>query len=275
MRDFLLFTYYAPIAAFGQVAVGEVRGSWERPGKSAILGLLAAGLGLARDDAEGQAALAEAYGYAVRTDAPGKPLSDYHTAQTAPRNAFKNGPPASRAEVLAASKINTILSRRAYRTDSLFTVALWEAAPSPHWPLVELAEALKHPHYQPYAGRKACPFALPLAPTLVQADTLGQAFAGRPPWPEDLPLDRFDDGEEPRKRLAGWSVPWSREVAYDAGAPAALTEGLKPIQSRQRRDRIADRPRWQFAWRDEAIASLPDASTEPPPEETTSAETAP
>ena len=67
MRDFLLFTYYAPIAAFGQVAVGEVRGSWERPGKSAILGLLAAGLGLARDDAEGQAALAEAYGYAVRT----------------------------------------------------------------------------------------------------------------------------------------------------------------------------------------------------------------
>ena len=57
MRDFLLFTYYAPIAAFGQVAVGEVRGSWERPGKSAILGLLAAGLGLARDDAEGQACL--------------------------------------------------------------------------------------------------------------------------------------------------------------------------------------------------------------------------
>lgn len=257
MPEFLLFTYYAPIAAFGQIAVGEVRGSWERPGKSAIIGLLAGALGLARDDAEGQADLAEAYGYAVRTDAPGRPLSDYHTVQTAPRAAFRKIAAATRAQVLAADKINTIVSRRAYRTDSLFTMALWDAAPPPRWPLAELAEALRHPHYQPYAGRKACPFALPFAPELVRAETLADAFAARSPWPAGLPLDRYDQGEEPRHRLAGLQGEWGREVAYDAAADPALTKGLRQTLTRQRRDRIADRPRWQFAWRDEAIASLP------------------
>lgn len=257
MPNILLFTHFAPIAAFGQIAVGEVRGSWERPGKSAILGLLACALGLARDDAEGHAALAEAYGYAVRTDAPGRPLSDYHTVQTAPRTAFRKTAAATRAQVLAADKINTIVSRRAYRTDSLFTIALWEAAPElPRWSLTELAEALRHPHYQPYAGRKACPFALPLAPELVQAETLAEAFAARSPWPADLALDRYDQGQEPCRRLAAHGTGWSREVAYDASASSALIQGLGPPLTRQRRDRVANRPRWQFVWREEAVATL-------------------
>ena len=42
---FLLFTLYAPMASFGEVAVGERRMSWSRPGRSAILGMVAARLG--------------------------------------------------------------------------------------------------------------------------------------------------------------------------------------------------------------------------------------
>ena len=43
MPAFLLFSLWAPLAAMGDVAVGERRTGLERPGKSAVLGLVAAG----------------------------------------------------------------------------------------------------------------------------------------------------------------------------------------------------------------------------------------
>ena len=45
MPDFLTFALAAPLAAMGEIAVGERRGSWDRPGRSAVLGLIAAVLG--------------------------------------------------------------------------------------------------------------------------------------------------------------------------------------------------------------------------------------
>ena len=47
---FLLFTLYAPMGSFGEIAVGERRMSWARPGRSAILGLVAAAQGVDRAD---------------------------------------------------------------------------------------------------------------------------------------------------------------------------------------------------------------------------------
>jgi len=40
--DFLVFQLQAPLASWGDTAVGEYRGSYEYPGESALLGLLAA-----------------------------------------------------------------------------------------------------------------------------------------------------------------------------------------------------------------------------------------
>ena len=59
----LVFLLHAPIGAMGTVAVGERRGGFDRPGKSAILGLIAAGLGLERSDEAGHLALAEAFAH--------------------------------------------------------------------------------------------------------------------------------------------------------------------------------------------------------------------
>ena len=78
---FLLFTYYAPMMAMGEIAPGERRMAFSRPARSAVLGLVAAALGLRRDD-RAHADLERGLGYAVRTDSAGRPFTDYHTAQT-------------------------------------------------------------------------------------------------------------------------------------------------------------------------------------------------
>ena len=46
MGQHLVFLLHAPLGAMGGVAVGERRAGFDRPGKSAILGLVAAALGL-------------------------------------------------------------------------------------------------------------------------------------------------------------------------------------------------------------------------------------
>ena len=73
MTEFLLLTLYAPLASWGDIAVGEVRGSWDRPSRSAVLGLVAAALGVDRADQAAHDALDVGYGVAVRQDAAGAP----------------------------------------------------------------------------------------------------------------------------------------------------------------------------------------------------------
>ena len=81
MRTYLTFALVAPVAAFGSLAVGERRQGWDRPARSAVLGLVGACLGVEREDDDGQAALATEYGTALLCYAPGLLLADYHTAQ--------------------------------------------------------------------------------------------------------------------------------------------------------------------------------------------------
>src|ERR1700732_2783783 len=123
MPEFLTFALAAPIAAMGDLAVGERRGSWDRPGRSAVLGLIAACLGLDREDEAAHAALETGYGLALRRERIGPLLADYHTAQVPPRQRGRQF--ATRAEELAANNLETILSRRDYRCDLLVLAALW------------------------------------------------------------------------------------------------------------------------------------------------------
>ncbi|MDD5036069.1 MAG: type I-E CRISPR-associated protein Cas5/CasD, partial [Methylococcaceae bacterium] len=81
MPEFLVFRLYGPLASWGDIAVGEQRPTTPHPSKSAILGLVAAALGIRRDENKRHQDLAAGYGYAVRVDAPGVLLRDYHTTQ--------------------------------------------------------------------------------------------------------------------------------------------------------------------------------------------------
>src|SRR4051794_31408461 len=80
----VVFTLFAPIAAMGDVAVGERRAGFHRPGRSAVPRLGAAALGLDRGDEAAHSALDAAYLLALRLLARGTLLQDYHTVRAPP-----------------------------------------------------------------------------------------------------------------------------------------------------------------------------------------------
>ena len=175
MSQYLVFRLYAPLASWGEAAVGETRPSSTCPGRGALLGLLGAALGLRRDDAEGQAALFRGFRVAVKQYRAGTLLSDYHTAQV-PASQSKVRYRTRRDELNAPQKvINTILSSRQYRCDGLWTVAV-AATPAARQDLAMLREALLKPAFPLYLGRRACALAAPLAPEVVERDTLKAAL---------------------------------------------------------------------------------------------------
>jgi CRISPR system Cascade subunit CasD len=238
MSTFLGFTLYAPLASFGSIAVGERRESWDRPAKSAVLGMVAAALGVDRSDERAQVALATGYGYAVRSDHAGSLLADYHTAQVPPR---KRGF-STRRDELASEKLETILSRRDYRTDALHTALIWarEGAPTT---LEATAAALEQPSFVLYLGRKACPFGLPLAPRLVEGATIIGAFQA------------YDDAMLPAERIMreelGLAPSDNGSIAADADMP--VPHGMRLLRSERRRDAALSRAGWRFGLRDEVI----------------------
>jgi CRISPR system Cascade subunit CasD len=175
MRHYLLFQLFGPLASWGDIAVGEVRPSFDRPSKSAVLGLVAAALGYSRDLTTQHQSLAEHIRFAVRMGQFGTYLRDYHTVQSPPGK--QPSWVCTRRDEVVYQETGTLLSYREYFCDMLATVCLWKAGdggPS----LVEIAHRLKQPTFTLYLGRKSCPLALPLAPQLVEADSIRAALDG-------------------------------------------------------------------------------------------------
>lgn len=240
MPEYLVFVLHGPMAAFGGVAVGERRSGEARPARSAVFGLLAAALGITRDAADQQAAMERGYGVAVRTDACGTMLSDYHTAQVPPsRRGVRH---ATRRAELDAKPLETILSRRDYRTDALFTIGVWTRPDPPHT-LVNIATALRRPHFVLSIGRKSCPLGLPPGPVVVDApDVLAAMEQRKVPVPE----------QTMRRGLKAHPSMLATDLD---GVPS----GIVPRWREARRDSIISRDRWQFGLRQEAIIDLPAA----------------
>lgn len=264
MRDYLVFQLYGPLSAWGDIAVGETRPSSMSPAKSAVLGLVAAALGIRRPDttadedlrqrweAEHQA-LAAGYGMAVKLTQPGTVLTDYHTAQAPSSGKGRNRKVfATRRDeltLLPRHDLNTILSRRDYRQDAYAAIALWARDGAPH-SLSALQERLLAPEFTLYLGRKSCPLALPLNPQVVEAANVEACFTGY----------SFQD--------AAWLI-WQKEegilknilkrmpenqamLFWDTDAETALAQH----ETYTRRDTPASRRRWQFATREEHRAQL-------------------
>jgi len=241
MNEYLLFRLYGPLASWGETAVGEVRPTAAWPGRSAVIGLVAAALGIRRDEEERQRALADGLGVAVCVEHSGELLRDYHTIQVPPDR--KGATYRTRRDELCADTVNTLLSQRDYRTDALYTVALWSkddgSAPS----LTTLAEALRRPKFALYLGRKACPPALPMTPHMVSAADLREAF-DRADFPQVAFLDALPISEE---RIFVWE---------ETTAP-----GMEALHVSPRRDEPTSRRRWQFGQREEYYRSEQTART--------------
>ncbi|APX94683.1 type I-E CRISPR-associated protein Cas5/CasD [Halomonas sp. 1513] len=236
MTEYLVFRLYAPLASWGEAAVGETRPTATHPGRGAILGLLGAALGIKREDDAGQKALGESVRIAIKQRSPGTLLRDYHTAQV-PGSQAKVSYRTRRDELNASEKvINTILSSRDYRCDGLWTVAVWLSEGSAYT-LESLEAALQRPHYSLYLGRKSCPLAAPLAPRRVEATHLREAL--------DSEFEAVISGEKTALRLTG-------EALYCWEGGAALLDGDKhAVESSDVWDRPLNRRRWQFGPRTE------------------------
>ena len=175
MAEFVVFTLAAPMGSFGDLAGHERRGSDEWPSRSAILGLVGAALGVRRHDRQGQEELS-VWRVAVSTLSIGGRLRDFHTVQAVPSaalRALRIKRPATRREALGAlrPKDNPLITRRDYRTDCAFGVALWGSGD-----LQQVREALMSPVFVPYLGRKSCPLSAPMAPRVVVADSPVEAL---------------------------------------------------------------------------------------------------
>ena len=233
---FLLFTLYAPMASFGEIAVGERRMSWSRPGRSAVLGLVAASLGIERSNETSHRELEDGLYFAVRTDSPGRSFVDYQTAQspTAP----KGKEFATRRSELEAPDLNTVLSKREWLVDPCFTVALWPR-PAGMIEVDDIAHALRSPYFTVYLGRKSAPLGLPLKPEVIETDTFSAAFH----------LRERNEVENYVLELAQ-SSDTTGELAFDSDAPGYIAES----RLERRRDSMVSRERWQFTDRFERVA---------------------
>lgn len=247
MTDYLLLRLYGPLASWGEIAVGESRHSAVQPSRSALLGLLAAALGIERSDDAGQQALTQGYRFGIKLECPGMPLRDYHTVQfgVAPRKTHFR----SRRQELYADKVGTLLSTREYRCDSLALVAV-EALPEAPYSLEQLAEALQRPHFPLYLGRKSCPLALPLAPRRASAATLREVLDETPQGSLLALLER-----QPEQR---WPSPADRR-AFRLGQARyywedGMNAGMEASFDSWRHDQPLSRRRWQFAPRREWVA---------------------
>jgi len=171
--DYLVFRLYGPLASWGQAAVGGDRPTGIYPGRSAIIGLLAAALGIRRSEEERQTWLNSSVTIAVKQLMPSSLLRDYHTTQVP--STRRNVRHLTRKSELAEDKLNTILSSRDYRCDGLWVVAISLTSDS-KYSLEELQQALLKPKFTLYLGRKSCPLALPLSPQIESGVSLKEAL---------------------------------------------------------------------------------------------------
>ena len=236
MRDYLIFRLYGPMVSWGDIAVGEYRPSFAHPTKSAVLGLLGAALGIKRDDEESLASIAYSYGFAVRVDAAGTVLRDYHTAQVPPTR--RGVLHLTRKDELNAAELKTVLSSRDYYCDALSLACLWIDRPPAPFTLETLKCALQCPRFPLYLGRKSCPPALPLDARIVSAPDLRHA----------LGTTKFPDAD-----LLS-ALPSSDIVfLYWEELPDA---GMQPHHTTRRRDMPLHRRSWQFSDRAEHCLEL-------------------
>ena len=151
----LLLRLAGPLQAWGVKSRFTVRSTELAPTRSGIIGLVSAAVGRRRTDPI-EDLLALRFG--VRKDQPGRVIRDFHTAL--PFDARKPMPP----------------SERYYLTDAVFLAGI-----EGDRPLLEgIDEALHHPAFPLYLGRRSCPPTPPVSLGLREAALLDALRAE--PW---------------------------------------------------------------------------------------------
>jgi len=247
--DYLLFRLYGPVASWGEIAVGVTRHTATYPGKSAIIGLISAALGIRRNEAAKQRNMQNGYAVAVEVFSHGTLLRDYHTAQV-PDSVGTFRYRTRRDElIMGKDRLETILSSREYRSDPLALVAVRALADPPE-DLETLKHYLEKPKFHLYLGRKSCPLAAPMNPVIVKGKNFFDAFQAYQ-HKRLLPFNSDDSGWTKRDNY--WLGLGQGRHYYWEGEPSDFSDTLdfSKMQTRIRHDQPLSRTRWQFSPRRE------------------------
>lgn len=208
----LLLRLAAPLQAWGADSKFETRKTAREPTKSGVIGLLAAALGLRRDETEPLARLARLH-FGVRVEREGQLLVDYHTA--------------NREEDRKKGKAPYVTYRH-YLEDAVFLVGLESEDTAL---LQELAEALTHPVFPLYLGRRACPPTLPLClglreQGLVEALQAEPALCPGGPKPTRIVADAApqEPGAVPQRDVPLSYDPRHRQYGYRSAREISLRQ---------------------------------------------------
>ena len=242
MKQYLVFRLYGPITSWGEIAVGENRHSFSYPSKSAVIGLIASALGYKREEENKHTQLTNSLSFGIKVYNSGILLKDYHTTQVPP---FQQKVVyfTRKEELEDKLNLNTILSAREYRMDSLYDVCIWEKNNS--FQLQEIEKKLKEPNFCLYLGRKSCVLSSPLFTSLVEAENLFLAFEKYEKGLKEIFLQKEINYEQifqiKEKQLIEYL--WEDESQETS------------VEIRFRRDEVLSRKRWQFAERKEFYKS--------------------
>ncbi|MFJ6199598.1 type I-E CRISPR-associated protein Cas5/CasD [Micromonospora sp. NPDC092111] len=215
----LLLRLAGPMQSWGDHSTFSVRDTTKVPTRSAMIGLIAAALGRRRGESLHDFT---AMGFTVRVDRPGTLMYDFHTVG--------GGLPADRTVPTAEGKRRpsgaaTIVSRRFYLADAVFTVAV--TGPDD---LIERAhKALTTPVWAPYLGRRSCPVEHPFVLTGPTSDAVDHL--------DHLPLHR----RRPAGDDATVTVDFVTEAPSSDGAAHRMTLNDVPVDLHPNRRRYLPR----------------------------------
>ena len=249
--DYLLFRIYGPMASWGEIAVGETRHTASYPSKSAIIGLLAAALGIKRSEPEKQQQMQQGYAFAMEVYSQGTLLRDYHTTQV-PDSVGKFTYRTRRDELIVGKdRLGTILSSREYRSDSFALVAV-RALPDAQYNLVTIKKHLEEPKFHLYLGRKSCPLAAPMNPQISEDKNnyyeAFKAYEHKPMMPTNQSCEGTISSHD-----AYWLKQTDARHYYWEGEASDFSDTLdmNRMQIQIRHDQPLSRKRWQFSPRQE------------------------
>jgi len=143
MNDAFLLHLRGPLQSYADTGFGQIREAGAFPSRSAVLGIVAAALGLPRFDPR-LVRLHDALRVHVATARPGAIRTDFHTVD--------------------AGGKNKTVTYRDYHHDAHFVALVEARTPDDAAVLDEARRALRRPYYVPYLGRRACAPSAPLLP---------------------------------------------------------------------------------------------------------------
>ncbi len=158
----LLLRLAGPLQSWGTDSKFDVRRTGREPSKSGVIGMIAAALGIQREDDERIRELA-GLRFGVRADREGKLLRDYQTVK------------AKQNKIYGPAKDMAYVTTRYYLSDAAFVIGLEGERDL----LEEIRDALHHPYYPLYLGRRSCP---PTGKLVIGIEDLGleDALKGAP-----------------------------------------------------------------------------------------------